>query len=310
MSYTYKIVTKERFKDLKHLYQKVFGNNYMLAYVEKKYSPFSSDNLLFGHIAYFNDEPVAFHGAIPVKMKYNDDIEIAAQYGDAMTLPNHTGKGLFTKLGKLTDEQLKNSGIKFVWGFPNQNSEYGYIHKLNWQFKERIIGYQCNNDFFSLEKAFQLTSKTSDLYKKHIEKTLSKLKVKRELVGSVFKTNDIVSTCRDKEFYDYKSINDNFIIEIEKVKFWIKIKNGLLIGDIETSSEENFYIALNKLKSIVFSKGISKIVIQASPNTQIDFLMKKTNWTSFQSWIVGYKNFSSQFPLEKLKFTFGDLDTF
>lgn len=306
----YKILTKERFKDLQELYQKVFGNYYTLEYIEKKYNPFSSNNMLFGHIAYFNNEPVAFQGAIPVKMKYINNIEIAAQYGDAMTLPNHTGKGLFTKLGELTDERLKNAEIKFVWGFPNQNSEYGYINKLNWKFKERIIGYQCNNSFFPVEKVFQLNSKTADLYNHKIEKTLSKFKTETTLIGSVFKNKDVVSTSRDKEFYVYKSVNDNFIIEIENIKFWIKIKNGLLIGDIETSSEEAFFKALNKLKSIVFAKGVSKIVIQASPNTQIDYLMQKTNWKPFQSWIVGYKNFSSVFPLEKLKLTFGDLDTF
>ena len=310
MSYSYKTLTKERFKDLQFLYQMVFGNNYTIEYIEKKYNSFSDNNILFGHIAYFNNDPVAFHGAIPVKMKYNNKTEIAAQYGDAMTLSNHKGKGLFTKLGQLTDEKLKTSGIKFVWGFPNQNSEYGYINKLDWEFKERIIGYQSKNTFFSVENLFNITSKTAILYKKKIENELSKYKVESEINGSVNKNKNVVSTWCDKEFYTYKSINGNFIIEIEKVKFWIKIKNGLLIGDIETSSEEDFFKALNKLKSIVYSRGISKIIIQTSPNTQIDFLMQKTKWKSFQSWIVGYKNFSSEFPLEKLKLTFGDLDTF
>ncbi|NHN27440.1 GNAT family N-acetyltransferase [Flavobacterium jejuense] len=310
MAYTFQPLTKNNLQDVQKLYKLVFENEYSIAYITKKYDTSYLIDGYFGHIAYFNEEPVAFHGAIPILMQYNGVYEIAAQYGDAMTLSNHNGKGLFTKLGKLTDAVLKKKDIKFVWGFPNQNSEYGYLNKLDWKFKERIVGFKSKNPIISLEKISKINSKTKLLYKKHIEKVFYKYKCANSLTGSVYKNNTIVSTTRSKEFYKYKSLNQNFVIEIEKVKFWIKIKNGLLIGDIETPSPNQFYIALNILKKIAFKNGLHEITIQASPNTLIEELMNKTNWNRFDSWIVGYKNFSSSFPLENLKLTFGDLDTF
>ncbi len=310
MLYTFHPLTKNNLQDVQKLYKLVFGNEYSINYIIKKYDTSYLIDGYFGHIAYFNEEPVAFHGAIPILMQYNGVYEIAAQYGDAMTLSTHNGKGLFTKLGQLTDIELQKAGIKFVWGFPNQNSEYGYVNKLDWKFKERIVGFKCKNSIISLEKISKLNSKISLVYKKHIEKVFYKYKCGNLLIGSVYKNDNIVSTTRSKDFYNYKSLNQNFVIEIEKVKFWIKIKNGLLIGDIETPSTHQFYIALNTLKKIAFQNGLHEITIQASPNTLIEELMNETKWKRFDSWIVGYKDFSSSFPLANLKLTFGDLDTF
>jgi hypothetical protein len=261
-------------------------------------------------LAYLNDLPVAFHGAIPVEMKYKNQTEVAAQYGDAMTLKNHTGKGLFTKLGKLTDKQLIKANIKFIWGFPNQNSEYGYLNKLNWQYKERMQGFKIATSKLPFEKLSKKMKFISEIYQKHIEKVFEKYKINKYLKGSVFLDNEIVSINRNIGFYNYRAFTNNFVIKIENVFFWIKIKNGLLIGDVETNSPNEFYKALEKLKKIATKNGIHEIIFQASPNTLICDLMQKTNAQKFESWIVGYKNISSDFPLEKLKFTFGDLDTF
>ena len=82
------------------------------------------------------------------------------------------------------------------------------------------------------------------------------------------------------------------------------------MGDVETPSKEQFNKALEKLKKIAFRCGIKEIIFQASPNTFIEYLVKDQVDHHFESWVVGFKNFSSNFPLEKLKFTFGDLDTF
>ena len=138
MDYHIEPISKKHFTNLKILYKLVFGNDYSLSYIEKKYNTEYLGKSLFGHLAFYNEKPVAFHGAIPVLMKYKNQYELAAQYGDAMTLKEHNGNGLFTKLGKLTDEQLKKEGIRFVWGFPNQNSEYGYINKMEWDYSNRM----------------------------------------------------------------------------------------------------------------------------------------------------------------------------
>lgn len=310
MEYQIKPLSSETISDLKILYKAVFGNTYTEKQILEKYDTDYLGEKYFGHIAYYKNEPVAFHGAIPIQMKHNNQLELAAQYGDAMTLKNHTGKGLFSKLGKLTDAQLQAEGIKFVWGFPNQNSEYGYIHKLNWKYKECMKGFRFQIRTLPIEKIIKKTGILSNWYTKFIRQKFSKYEVTNRISGSVFLNENCVSVNRNQEYYRYKSFGNNFSIKINDTLFWIKIHHGLLIGDVEISTIENFDSALEKLKQVACSVGVTEIIFQASPNTVLaELLQSKTN-IQFESWKVGYKNFNSDFPLESLKFTFGDLDTF
>ncbi|KAA1244138.1 GNAT family N-acetyltransferase [Aquimarina sp. RZ0] len=310
MEFRIEKLTETNIKDLKTIYKVVFGNKVSDNFVFQKFDTSYLGLKYFGHLAYHHDKPIAFHGAIPVMMRYNDQTEIAAQYGDAMTFPEYTGKGLFTKLGKLTDIQLQQAGIKFVWGFPNQNSEYGYINKLDWKYVERMQGFKIKTSNIPIEKIARKVNFTNQVFEKHLAQVFAKHQTKQILKGSVYDQGNITSTSRNIEYYKYKSFADNFIVRIEECLFWIKIKNGLLIGDIEIPSEEQFQKGLKGLKDIAAKNGIGEIIFQSSPDTLITQLMEKQNIEQFESWAVGFKNFDSQFPLDRLKLTFGDLDTF
>ncbi|WP_459210772.1 GNAT family N-acetyltransferase [Aquimarina rhabdastrellae] len=311
MNYSIAPLSHKNIKDLLYLYEFVFGNTYSLDFILKKFDTSYLGKSYYGHLAYHDKRPIAFHGAIPVLMEYQGRHEIAAQYGDAMTLPTYTGKGLFTKLGQLTDQQLQDDGISFVWGFPNQNSEYGYINKLHWNYVERMQGYKIKTAIIPLEKMVRKFKFTNQFYINRIKKAFEKYRVPSYIQGSVLNSkNDIVTTCRNTHYYTYKSFSENFTIKIDDVLFWIKIKNGLLIGDIETPSKAAFNNALEKLKKLASDNGIGELIFQSSPNTLTTDLLQEQSDDYFESWIVGFKNFSSKFPLEKLKLTFGDLDTF
>lgn len=307
--YTIKPLTNLNMIDLVYLYKYVFGKKVSLDFVRKKFDTTYLTEGYFGHIAYFKDAPVAFHGAIPVEMIYNNEVEIAAQFGDAMTLKEHAGNGLFTKLGKLTEIQLQKAGIKFVWGFPNQNSEYGYLNKLNWTYNERLLRFSFINHSFPLEKIFAINNKTKKIYKKYVKHVLKKYTTNSTVNNSILKELSVMSTHKTSAFYTYKSHADNFTIRIDDVLYWIKINNGLLVGDIEVLKNGNFDSSFKTLKNIAFNHGIRAIHFQSSPNTLIEQLIAPKAKAE-PSWIVGYKNFNSKFPLEKLKLTFGDLDTF
>lgn len=310
MLYKFVPLTSENIKDLIYLYKHVFRKIVTLNELLAKFDTSYLGTGYLGYLAYDKGKPIAFQGVVPVLMKYNEKTELAAQYTDSMTLPAYARKGVFTKLLKLTDEALKEANVKFVWCFPNQNSEYVYMNKLNWQYKERMQRFSVKTALIPIEKITRKLGVINRLYKKRVFNILKKYKTDAIIKGSVFQEKNIVSTVRNHEFYKYKTFTNNFTISIEGVLFWIKIKNGLLIGDIETPSEELFHIAFKKIKKIATFNGIGEINIQASPNTQISKLMRKHSKKTFESWTVGYKNFSSDFPLEQLKFTFGDLDTF
>ena len=310
MEYHIKPLSKQNLKDVQYLYRKVFNNKVNLYFVTKKFDTSYLRKNYFGHLAYYNNEPVAFHGAIPVAMTYNKKTELAAQYGDAMTIKEHTGKGLFTKLGKLTDTLLQQEGITFVWGFPNQNSQYGYLHKLDWQYKTRMHGFKIKTSKLPIEKVLQKTILTKKMYQQYIEKVFLQYKVDEIINGSVFIEDNVVTVKRDKDYFTYKNFTNNFCVKISETLFWIKINNGVLVGDIKTKSKNHFYDSLKTLKKIAAHCGIQQIIFQSPPNTLIYNFLTNSNCEHFESWIIGYKNFNSAFPLENLKLTFGDLDTF
>jgi len=77
-----------------------------------------------------------------------------AQSMTTMTHPDHTGRGLFTRLaGELYERIAADHGVEIVFGFPNANSHYGFREKLGWadihimSFLTRDVGNCPERDF-------------------------------------------------------------------------------------------------------------------------------------------------------------------
>ena len=290
------------------LYKKVFGVSYTLDQIKAKYQPEFTGIFAQGHFAYYQGDAVAFHGAIPMLMRFKNKLELCAQYGDAMTLKSHAGQGLFTRLGELTDQVLMEKGVKFVWGFPNQNSEYGYVNKLGWQGRERMKCYILKLNTLSSEVLFRKTKILESIKQEQIKKKLSPYLIEKKKLQSI-DTHVSGGIDRSLDFYNYKSFTPNYFIRINDTKVWIKPLGGLLVGDLEIKSETQVLESLNDLKQLAKKLGLNKVILQASPKSELNQILKE-NYSSIDSWLIGYKNFNSNFPLESLQFTYGDLDTF
>jgi len=294
--------------ELIQLYKKVFGIRYSVEQMKAKYFNDYTGIRAQGYFAFYKGKAVAFHGAIPQIMQQGKKKELCAQYGDAMTLKAHSGNGLFTKLGELTDERLKEKGVRFVWGFPNQNSEYGYVNKLNWKGHKRMQCFIIPLKKISKEQ-FQRKSKL--LYPAYLKKV--KLLLEGYLQNKIaFGSIDIESLGgieRSRDFYNYKSFTPNYFVEINGCTVWVKPVGGLLIGDIELKTEEKLLETIEHLKNLAVKLGLNKIIVQASPKSKLNQWMK-VHYASFDSWLIGYKDFNSSLDIDKLQFTYGDLDTF
>ena len=86
-----------------------------------------SFNALYGNII------VAHYALIPVKMEIEGRITSGLLSMATVTHPEHRGKGLFTKLAKMTYEYSAQKGFEFVIGVANANSFPGFIKHLNFQ---------------------------------------------------------------------------------------------------------------------------------------------------------------------------------
>ena len=82
---------------------------------------------------------VASYGVYPVAMRIAGREVVGAQSGDTMTHPEHTKRGLFVRLAKLTYELAAEEGVALVFGFPNENSYPGFVKRLGWSFQDYMI---------------------------------------------------------------------------------------------------------------------------------------------------------------------------
>ena len=291
------------------LYRQVFGKKVDVNFVQGKMDASRLGLGYFGHLALEEDQPVAYYGAVPFAMTLDGKMEIGAQSGDAMTLPSHAGKGLFTQLGEATDQQLEQAGVRFVWGFPNQNSEYGYTRKLHWQHMHRMHAYRFSVRSLPVEAVARKTGWTGQVYRQWAQKRLQvHLSKKAAFPGSVA-GDGFGGSLRDAAFFEYKQFTPNFILELEGKQVWISLRSGLWVGDLEIMSQTEFARVLERLKTLAGQLGLKEVVFQFSPNTHFDRILSK-NSSPTPTWIAGYKNYSSDFELDRLRFSFGDLDTF
>jgi hypothetical protein len=297
MEYSIRTFSKDGIGHFCTLFKAVYGKTIARAYVEKKFDTAYLIPGYFGHFAFDGDNPVAFYGVVPTPMNYGSKTEIAAQSVDTMTHPKHRGKGLFPQLAQLTYKKMAEAGISFVWGFPNQNSEPVFLEKLGWHYNDRMTGY-----------LFQTGA--SPLLGKMFERRLKTELLRHTTNWPTLAEAPFVSVFRNDAYYKYKSFSDNFWIALNGCYFWIKIKNGILVGDFHANTKDIFENGLASLIAIAKKQHAATIVFQMSPGTQ------KNNWLGtlpakrFDSWIAGYKNFHSTLPLDKLKFTLADADIF
>src|SRR4051812_11835714 len=114
--------------DMDWLHKAVYGHKRPPKFFLNKYNTAYTGA---GHVGYLvynqQQEPVAFYGVIPTLVWYNGKTILAAQSADTMTHPEYRNMGLFKQLANLTYALCRQEGIRFVFGFPNQNSLPGFI---------------------------------------------------------------------------------------------------------------------------------------------------------------------------------------
>lgn len=264
-----------------------------------------------GFIAYDeNNAPVAFYGVYPCTMIYRGKRFLVAQSGDTMTLPKHQGKGLFTQLAKLTYEACKSEGIHLVFGFPNENSYPGFVKRLGWTHFDNLSVYLMRVKglaWLRLKKTFRLPQSWHMRWCQYI--------LKRQPKGQPFAssiTSDVHAVVdHSPEFFEYKCYGGNFLIDVNGISVWVKFNEEyLIIGDMDVRTEADFLKVTRKLKRIARWCGLPHLRMHVSSSTHYDKWFQRHGKKHNLSYPVGGIAFSEEIPLEMLKFTTADNDTF
>jgi hypothetical protein len=308
LEYHFKRLNKEKIKDLVKLHESVYSKSPSKGYYEKKYDTRFTGIEYVGFIAYSNDEPIAYYGVIPCFIEWKNQKFLVAQSADTMTHPGHRYAGMFMDLSNKTFELCRLLNIHLIFGFPNQNSYHGAI-KLGWKMTEKMGFFQIKIESLplrSISNKIKFLQIPYNIWKKHV---LSKYQKEMNGVENSVVTDGFAGLLRNEAFKNYKLYSHTIVIGIESAIIWMKLTDVLVIGDLQGITEKNFNHVIEELKSITRKLGLKQIHFHCSPETTLYRLFNGICEPA-SSFPVLFQDLGSIIPLEKIKFTFADIDIF
>lgn len=309
--YRFTRVSENNVNDLLQIHKDAFGVDLNLDDFKLKQNTSQFGDSYVGFIAYDkHNQPAAFYGVYPCQIEYQGKYYLVAQSGDTMTHSEHSGKGLFTQLAIKTYDYCKENGFHLVFGFPNENSFPGFIKRLGWSHFDDMTPYLIRVKCISwirLKNSFKLSQNLHNRWCRFVLNNLKK--------GVPFKSSclefEIPVVDHSKDFFNYKSYSENYLINIKGINVWLKFDDTFLyIGDIELCSEAQFNKTIRTLKRLAFKMGLPHLRFHSSSNTWGASLFKKYGVPMEVNYPIGGISFKNEIPLEKLKFTGADNDTF
>ena len=312
MNYRFEKLTIDTVKDLLPLYADAFGKPITEKELVAKFDTSFTGHAFVGFTAYYKEtnDAAAFYGVFPCFCVFQNETFLVAQSGNTMTHSNHRGQGLFTQLALETYQYCREIGIHLVFGFPNNNSYPGFVKKLSWIHFDNIEAYTLRVktiSYYRMNKWFKISVKT---FYKRGHTILSKCKKGMPFQSSCLVKNTPVVD-RSKEYIDYKTYEKNYLIELANVALWVKFNtNFLVIGDIALKSEEEWKKVIDELKKIAAKMFIPHLRFQGSIDTPLAHFFEKNGQKLEVTHAIGGINFTNKIPMEKMKFTAADNDTF
>jgi len=122
-----------------------------------KFKSFPSSSLSsYEYVARLDNEIIGYYAAIPYEYIISGKTYKVGMVCDVMTGVKARGKGVFTKLGIYSTEQLKKEGIAFSTGYPIRPEVIPGHKKAGWEFPFKIPMY---GKFLKLDTFLRIRNK-------------------------------------------------------------------------------------------------------------------------------------------------------
>lgn len=300
---------KHNVGDLDKLHRVLYNRHHSSEYFEKKYDTAYTGVQHVGYIAY-NDkrDPIAFFGVIPCFIRHEHELHLAAQSADTMTHPNYSFKGLFLHLATMTMELCREEGIVLVFGFPVQSALHSFLVKLKWQMTEMMDCYVVPVSIIPAERIMKKLPFARKFYHRYQQKVLQEYLVTADGTENSILKDGFAGVNRNAHYLRYRGYHKTYVIQIGASLLWVKIRNGLVIGDIDCKPKD-FDDMMEKLQRLAFKLGVHRILFHTSHQTQLAAMFAE-RYEAVPSYYVLFKDLGSRIPLDKVKFTYADIDHF
>jgi len=307
--FTVERLTKEGLKDVESLYGEVYGRPASKDYFTIKYNSGYTGHEYLGFIAYNKDRiPVAYYGVIPCFLQCGGKKIIAAQSADTMTHPKFRYKGMFVELSNITFDLCRQVGIRLIFGFPNQNSYHGAVHKLGWKMTDTMECFIIPVNTFPVARLSSKTKPTRLLYESYRQWIIGKYKSSERVIPNSVINDGFCGLRRNIDYEQTKNYHHREVLKLEGGSAWCKISNELTIGDLNIVQCE-FESLINQLKTIASKLGIRQIQFHTSPGTSLHALFG-SKYQAVPSYPVLFQQFDEEVNISNIKFTLADIDIF
>jgi hypothetical protein len=200
-------------------------------------------------------------------------------------------------------------GIQVLFGFPNQNSLPGFVNKLDWQIGGNMECFIIPVKALPLERLANKFPFLKSLYNGFVKHQLKPCLLPRNGIRNSVIDEGYCGLQRDKDYLNYKTAyTSSFTIKVDTTQVWFKINDGMFIGDIDLALNDLDNI-IPHLQKIARKLGLKKIIFQADKRTVLHMLLKN-HAQPIPSFPIIIKNLGVDLPLNKMAFTFADIDIF
>ena len=262
-------------KKQRELFIDCFPENVGTAVIEEKhynwkFHSFPNVTPSYEYVSYDKENMVGYYAAIPYRYKINNKNTPVAMVCDVMTSSKLRGKGIFTKLGGYSVNQLKNEGLPFCTGYPIRKEVIPGHLKVGWKIA------------FELPLYIKLLKANGILKKK-------KLSLLSMFINPFLSLYHFILLIHFKNKSDYSVKIYNKIDEIEGIETftseWSKQIPNALIKDNSFlmwrfNAPERFYnfIVVRKKASILGFVAARKIIKEEIPSLAIiDWMVLNDN---------------------------------
>lgn len=265
----------------------------------------------FACVAYAeNGDAAGAVGVLPWRVRFGDSVEVAGQMVDISTGSAHRGRGLFVRLAEMAREVCEAAGVSFLYGFPNEAAYPIWLGKLGYEHVDDLVEFRLPVRTLWAERVARRVGPVRPVYERYVERALRPHAPNDAVLGNSLLSEGFAGVERDGAFLAYKTaFGGSRVVALDGGRVWLAVRNGLLVGDLEASSQADLDRTAGALARLAARLGVHQIVFAASKDTRFSSLLARRFRTSPGLPII-YRNLSSEIPTKKLRFTFGDLDNF
>jgi hypothetical protein len=246
---------------------------------------------------------------LPWPVRLGDRVELAGQLVDGAIAGEYRRRGLFVGLAETVRELSEAAGISFLFGFPNGESYPAFVRHLGYQHVHDLVEYRLPVRTVWAERVARPRGTLRPLYERYVRGALSAHFADQAFENSLLHEG-FAGTDRDRAFHAYKSsFAGSRVVSVDGGRAWLKVERGLLVGDLEASSEADLDRTAHALERLGVRLGVHQIMFQVSKGTRFSPFFE-SRFRTLPGLPVIHRNLGSRIPIEKLRFTFGDLDNF